>query len=175
MICVGLVGLGAVLSLRRANQTQNEVVLATPILVQPTITPSPTITPIPPTPTNTPEPTSTATLVVGPTVQEAAAVQPTLASLFGTPTLDPNVTPTETPTTDPNITPTNTLVLRTPEAGTSTPAAVAVNPPPAQIPQGGGVLPGDDDFLIWAGLGVLLLLIFGLINYLRSPTSLSGR
>jgi hypothetical protein len=171
---VGLLGLGAVLSLRRANQTQNEVVQATPVLVQATITPSPTITPIPPTPTNTPEPTATGTLVVGPTPQEAAAGQPTLASLFGTPTADPNVTPTETPTTDPNITPTNTLVLRTPEAGTSTPAAVAVNPP-AQIPQGGGVLPGDDKFLIGAGLGVLLLLIFGLINYLRSPTSLSGR
>jgi hypothetical protein len=89
-----------------------------------------------------------------------------LQSLFGT--------PTETPTVDPNVTPTNTLVLRTPEAGTSTPAPVAVNPP-AQIPQGGGILPGDDGFLIWAGLGVLLLLIFGLINYLRSPTSFSGR
>jgi hypothetical protein len=47
---------------------------------------------------------------------------------------------------------------------------VAANPP-AQIPQGGGVLPDGNGFLIWAGVGVLLLLILGLINYLRSPSS----
>jgi hypothetical protein len=64
--------------------------------------------------------------------------------------------------------------LRTPEAGTPTPAAVAANPP-AQIPQGGGVLPGENGFLVWAGLGVLVLLILGLIHYLRSPSSFSGR
>jgi hypothetical protein len=173
LICVGLLGLGAVLAMRQANRTQTEVVQATPVIVaQPTLTPTPTVTPIPPTATNTPEPTPTATLVVGPTPQEAAVSEE--EPVFGAPTSAPEVPLADTATPDPNVTATNTLVLRTPEAGTPTPAAVAVNPP-AQIPQGGGVLPGDKGFLVWAGLGVLILLILGLVNFLRSPSSLSGR
>lgn len=173
LICVGLLGLGSVLALRRANQAQTAVVQATPVVVvtPPTFTPSPTITPIPPTATDTPEPTPTSTLVVGPTPQEAAVSATEPVFLFGTPTAAPNVPLADTATPDPNVTPTNTLVLRTPEAGTPVPPAVAVNPP-AQIPHGGGVLPGDKGFLVWAGLGVLVLLILGLINYLRSPSSL---
>ncbi|GIK40521.1 MAG: hypothetical protein BroJett011_43540 [Chloroflexota bacterium] len=169
LICVGVLGLGAVLALRQANQTQTEVVQATPVIVpQPTLTPTPTITPIPPTATNTPEPTPTSTLVVGPTAQEAAVSgeEPVLG--------EPAAPLADTATPDPNATATSTLVLRPTEVGTPTPAAVAVNPP-AQIPQGGGVLPGDKGFLAWAGLGLLVLLILGLVNFLRSPSSLSDR
>jgi hypothetical protein len=160
LICVGLLGLGAFLAMRQANQTQTEVVQATPVIVpQPTLTPTPTITPIPPTATNTPEPTPTPTLVVGPTAQEAAASAP-------------EVPLADTTTPNLNVTATNTLVLRTPEAGTPTPADVAANPP-AQIPQSGGVFPGDKGILVWAGLGLLILLILGLVHFLRSPSSLS--
>lgn len=169
LICVGLLGLGAVLALRQANQTQTEVVQATPVIApQSTLTPTPTITPIPPTATNTPEPTPTGTLVVGPTAQEAAVTEeePVLG--------EPAVPLADTATPDPNATATSTLVLRPTEVGTPTPAAVAVNPP-AQIPQGGGILPGDKGFLAWAGLGLLVLLILGLVNFLRSPSSLSDR
>ncbi|MBI1879260.1 MAG: hypothetical protein HYR94_13755 [Chloroflexi bacterium] len=173
LICIGLVGLGAFLSLRQANQIQDEIAVATPVFEAPTITPTPTFTPIPPTPTDTPEPTPTATLVVGPTAQEASVPDTSLQAPTEEPTTNPNVTPTDTATVDPNVTPTNTLVLQTPQAGTSTPAPVAGNPP-AQIPQGGGVLPATQaSLLIWAGIGLLLLLIFGLINYLRSASSIS--
>lgn len=173
LICVGLLGLGAILALRQANQTQTEVVQATPAIApQPTLTPTPTITPIPPTATNTPEPTSTSTLVVGPTAQEAAVSEE--EPVFGAPTSAPAAPLADTATPDPNVTPTNTLVLRPAKVGTPTPAAVAANPP-AQIPQGGGVLPGDKGFLVWAGLGLLVLLILGLVNFLRSPSSLSDR
>lgn len=166
-----MLGLGAVLSLRQANQSQQAAVVVPPVAPQATFTPSPTITPIPLTPTNTPEPTSTATLVVGPTAQEAAASDTSLVPPAEA-TTQPNETPQDTATPDPNVTATNTLVLRTPEVGTPTPAAVAANPP-AQIPQGGGILPANGGFLIWAGLGVLLLLILGLVHHLRSPASLA--
>ena len=90
-----------------------------------------------------------------------------------TPSLEPNVTPSETPTTDPNVTPTNTLVLQTPTSETPVPPPTSIaQAPPVQIPQGGGVLAGSNSFLMWAGVGVLVLLIVGLINYLRSPSSL---
>lgn len=185
LICIGLVGLGTVLSLRPlASPAEEAVVVASPVALQPTFTPSPTITPIPPTPTNSPEPTATPTLVVNPNAQEVADdARPTevpLSSIFGddeasTPAPAGEAAPVETtipeaeavPGEAPAVqaSPTNTLVIQSPTpAGTL--AAVA---PPAQIPQGGGVLPEGNSFLVWAGVGVLLLLIFGLINYLRSP------
>jgi len=181
LICIGLVGLGTVLSLRPLTSPAEEVaVVASPVALQPTFTPSPTITPIPPTPTNTPEPTATPTLVVNPNAQEVADdARPTevpLPSIFGddeesTPAPGEEAAPVETSEAvsgeAPAVqaSPTNTLVIQSPTpAGTL--AAVA---PPAQIPQGGGVLPEGKGFLVWAGVGVLLLLIFGLVNYLRSP------
>jgi hypothetical protein len=178
LICVGLAGLGLILTIRQANQTQTEVVQATPVIApQPTLTPTPTITPIPPTATNTPEPTPTSTLVVGPTAQEAAVsgTEP-IAPLGQTATPNPNepVPLDQTAAPDPNVTATNTLVIPLDGAGTPTPAVVAANPP-AQIPQGGGILPGDKGFLAWVGLGLLILLILGLVNFLRSPSSLSDR
>ncbi|GAB4421894.1 MAG: hypothetical protein Fur0044_19640 [Anaerolineae bacterium] len=182
LICIGLVGLGTVLSLRPPTNPVEEVAVASPVALQPTFTPSPTITPIPPTPTNTPEPTPTPTLVVNPNAQEVADdARPTevpLPSIFGddeesTPVPEVEAAPVETSEAEAisgeapavQVSPTNTLVIQSPTpAGTL--AAVA---PPAQIPQGGGVLPEGNGFLVWAGVGLLLLLIFGLVNYLRSP------
>jgi hypothetical protein len=173
LICIGLLGLGAVLSLRQANQVQDEIVVASPVVAAVTITPTPTYTPIPPPPTDTPEPTPTATLVVCPTAQEASLPETSQQAPTDTPTTNPDLPPEDTAIPDLNVTPTNTLVVRTPEAGTSTPAPVAVNPP-GQIPQGGGVLPTTEGgVLLGAGIVVLLLLILGLINYLRTPSSIS--
>jgi hypothetical protein len=87
------------------------------------------------------------------------------------PTTVPETTP-GAPTSVPEVTPTNTLVVQTPTAVALVPGAT---PPPVQIPQGGEVLPTGNGYLLWAGVGVLLLLIWGLISYLRSPSSMSGR
>lgn len=144
LICIGLMGLGAALYLRNASQQQQEVAqqpLPTPI---PTFTQTPTVTPIPPTPTNTPEPTPTATLVVN---AQSAAVEAT--GQTGGITQVATATP-----------------MNLAEVAPPTPIATVM---PAQIPQGGGVLAADNNILVWAGLGVLGLLIAGLINYLRGP------
>lgn len=184
LICIGVAGLGLVLATRPANNpAEQAVAVVSPVAPQPTFTPSPTITPIPPTPTDTPLPTPTPTLVVNPNAQEVADdARPTevpLPSIFGdeaenTPAAADEAAPVETPATDGaeapavQITPTSTLVIQSPTAVAGTPSAVST---PAQIPLGGGVLPEGNGFLIWAGVGVLLLLIFGLLNYLRSPSS----
>lgn len=161
--------------------------VASPVLPQATFTPSPTITPIPPTPTDTPLPTPTPTLVVNPNAQEVADdTRPTevpLPSIFGDdnetpPAPEGEAAPVETSVPEgaeapaAQVSPTNTLVIQSPTAVALAPAGT---PPagstPAQIPLGGGVLPEGNSYLVWAGVSVLLLLIFGLINYLRSPSS----
>ncbi len=180
LICIGLVGLGTVLSLRPGSNPVEQAAVASPVPLQPTFTPSPTITPIPPTPTDTPLPTPTPTLVVNPNAQEVADdARPTevpLPKMFGrdgTETPESGVegapaVPGEAPAVE--VSPTNTLVVQSPTAVALAPVGTApAVAPPAQIPQGGGVLPDGNGFLVWAGVGVLLLLIFGLINYLRSP------
>lgn len=202
LICIGLVGMSLALFRLQASLQQEQIAQApaAPVVI-PTVTPTPTLTPIPPTPTDTPLPTSTPTLVVNPNAQQAANEQrPTEVVLTANPFTQPIGTPTpeigtemaQAPTTEPEtevtpatepetqaapttdlvITPTNTRVIQTPTAMALAPAAT---PPLAQIPQGGGVLPASDGLLLWAGLGVLLLLIWGLISYLRSPSSLSDR
>ncbi len=107
-------------------------------------------------------------------VAETETTETPISELFESPTSTP-VAGTEiaqAATTVPGVTPTNTLVVRTPTAVALAPAAT---PLPAQIPQGGGVLPTGDGYLLWAGVGVLVLLIWGLISYLRSPSSMLGR
>jgi hypothetical protein len=193
LICIGLIGMSLALFRLQNSLQQAEVVQAptVPVIIS-TATPTPTDTPIPPTPTDTPLPTATATWVINPNAQQAANDQrPTevvlTANPFGKPqgTQEPTTEPGQLPaapttepgeqmgpTTEPGVTPTNTLVVQTPTAMALAQAAAT---PLAQIPQGGGVLPASDSFLSWAGLGVLLLLIWGLIGYLRSPSSISDR
>ncbi len=183
LICIGLVGLGAVLSLRPGSTPVEQAAVASPVALQPTFTPSPTITPISPTPTDTPLPTPTPTLVVNPNAQEVADdARPTevpLPSIFGSDSEDtpePGVEGAAVETTVPEgatppveVSPTNTLVVQSPTAVALAPVGtVQAAATPGQIPQGGGILPEGNGFLVWAGVGVLLLLIFGLINYLRS-------
>ena len=170
-----------------------------PIPPSPTLTstPMPTHTPtLPPTPTSTsvvnnggqeaysPEtdqsPTETTAVdadttpagTLTPPQTEEPEVAPTDTPV-SPPTEEPEVASTDTPavpsTEEPEITPTNTLVLQTPtdEAADTTPTA------PAEMPAGGDVLPGQGNhFLIWAGLALLLLLLFGIINHLKSPSSM---
>lgn len=146
---------------RQSNLAQQEVVVVpTPVVELPTPTPTFTVTPIPPLSTNTPEPTPTGTLVVPLRGQEAAQT--------GASPTPPDITGGNEPT------PVNTLVIQPP---TPVPLVGPVATlPPAEIPQGGGVLAStSDNYLIGAGLVVLLLLVWGLVNYLRSPSSLSGQ
>jgi hypothetical protein len=166
LICIGVLGVAAYFLVFRqpSNPVPVDVaVIPTPVLVASTPTPSPTFTPIPPPPTNTLEPTPTGTLVVNPNAQAAAAEQtPTVETVLGLPA----VVEDESPAEQTGPTPTSTLVIQPP-----TPAA-----PAQQIPQGGGVLPANNDYyLVLAGIGVLILLIAGLVNHLRSPSSFSER
>jgi len=171
LICIGLMGLGAIIFLTRSNQAQESVV------AQPTATflpPTPTLTDTPSaTPTETPLHTPTATMVISNQPDQ----QPTPAAdqaqpATETPTPGDAQPATETPTLDPNITPTNTLVLQTPTQA-ATPAGTPVatpTAPTAQIPTSGGILAADENgFLIWAGLILLAALSLGVANYLTSP------
>jgi len=141
LICIGLLGLGAVLTWSQFNKTAQEAALqptaaATPF--PPTLTP--TTTPSP-TPTDTPEPTPTGTLVVS-AAGDKAQPTPPLA------------------TVDPNATATNTPVLRT--TATNTPVVVSGTATP-ELPGSGGVLtPTSRATLLWVGAAlVLVLLIYG--------------
>jgi hypothetical protein len=94
-----------------------------------------------------------------------------------TPVSDSAESPTETPTTNPDFTPTSTRVLQatpTETAATDVTPTPTV-PPVAQIPSSGGVLPAaGNDFLIWAGVALLVLLTFGVVRHLRSLSSGAG-
>jgi len=173
-------GLGAALYLRQSNRQQEQAALATPVPpIIPTATPSPTFTPIPPTATNTPEPTSTATLVVNTeatkiaqaTFQASNPITASLSMFLHNKTPTPGVGTAVASTSGGEAT---AVLPPTPIGGTTvappTPIATTL---PSQIPQGGGVLPAGDDFLIWAGLGVLVLLIIGAFNYRRASALLS--
>ena len=170
LICIGVIAIGGFLFLNRNQRAQQEV--AAVVTEQPTLPPpTPTATHTPtasPTVTNTPLPTSTSTPVVGNGGQAAST---------GAEEGDQGLLPTEEPTLDPSeVTPTNTRVVRpstftpAPEDGTaiaavpSTPDQSITSDPPAAVPDSGGVISqNNDQFLIWAGVGVLTLLIIGLV------------
>ncbi len=148
LICIGLMGLGGVLFFTMNNRAQEAaVVAATPTVILPTFTPTGTSTA---TPTETPLPTSTSTPVIKVNEGEEGATTP--------------ASPAEEPTINPNATPTNTRVLQpATETPTPTPAAAA------EMPSSGGVLSaGQNSYLIWAGLGLVFLLIVGVVKQFRS-------
>ena len=88
------------------------------------------------------------------------------------PTEESEITPTSTSMLpspapeDSEATSTSTLVLQAPtEEATTTPTTS-----PA-MPEDGGVLSaGSNHFLVWVGVVVLLLLLFGITNHLRSSS-----
>ncbi len=151
LICIGLMGLSAVLFLTSQNRGAQEVavVLPTDTPPLPTFTATSTETA---TPTLTPEPTATATRVVALPGEEAAQPGPGEA-------LPP----------DPNATPTATLVIQPPVTEITPPVVVST----PGLPPGGGELLIQNSYLAWFGLGVLALLAFGAIRHLhysrRSP------
>ena len=183
-------GLGTVIYVLQSRQAE-QAARPTPTVFVPTSTPSATVTPSA-TYSPTPLPTPTGTSVVSNDVQEASntelapAQQPetttegTVTPVEGQapteesgsseaqPTAEPTEEiqlATEEPTTD--ATSTSTLVLQTPtEEATTTPTA----PPVVQVPQSGGVLSTHSNLLVWVGVILLLLLVLGVINYLRSTS-----
>jgi len=147
LICIGLMGLGSYVAFTISNRAQEAAaVAATPTIILPTFTPTGTPTP---TPTETPLPTSTST----PVIRDEEMAETTAA-------------PAEEGTVDPNATPTNTRVLQPPtETPTPTPS------PAAEMPGSGGVLRmGQNGSLVWAGIGLVLLLIAGMVQQMRSPS-----
>ncbi len=194
LICVGLMGLGAVIFVTRSSEAQETAAMPPPATpIPPTTTP----TSIPSaTPTETPLPTPTGTSVVDQAGEQEAS------------TVDDTQALTETLITDSNATPTDTQLLQTPVntatlaatstrsptgqaptatatlAATSSPTPTGQSPPAtvapaatssptlaAQMPKSGGALPANGDgVLIWAGLGLLLLLVLGVAGHLRSSS-----
>ena len=158
LICIGLMGLATVLFYTMSTEAQEEVaVQPTPTPIPPT--PSPTSTQTA-TPTETPLPTPTGTPVIPINGGEEGGTPPEGAA----------------PTVDPNATPTGTKVLEsTAEISDFTPVApptpIATTPPTEEMPGSGGVLPTEKGILIWAGLGLMVLLIIGVSNHFRNQST----
>lgn len=143
LICIGLMGLGGVVFFTVSDRAQEAAVVpVSPTVILPTFTPTGTPTA---TPTDTPLPTPTSTPVinVGDGGESTAA------------------TPGDIPTTDPNATPTNTRVV---QPGTETPTPTTTPAAEAEMPNSGGVLLVEGNgFLAWAGIGLVILLIVGVV------------
>lgn len=149
LICIGLVGLGGVGFFLFNNRAQEAAMVpptSTPVL--PTFTPTHVPTP---TATDTPLPTPLATMVVpgqpGPEAPDTESEGDMLAA-----------------TSDTEVTPTNTRVV---PLDTPTPVSEAEAEVEVAMPGSGGVLPVEHGVLAWAGIGVLILLVIGVINYYR--------
>jgi hypothetical protein len=187
LVCIGLVGLGGVIYLLRTNQAQQAAV-PTPTLFVPiptptlTSTPTSTHTPIPPpTPTGTPVVVINGQEVSSPETNQAPTDTPPpteepTQEPTQQPTEEPEVTLTDTPTPlqatsePPEASPTNTLVVQQPpeDEADTTPTSLP------EMPEGGNVLSTHNNhFLMWAGVGLLLLLLVGIISHLRSSSRTS--
>ncbi|MCG3209136.1 MAG: hypothetical protein FOGNACKC_02755 [Anaerolineae bacterium] len=142
LICIGLFGLGFVLTITSFNRAQEQAALiptATDTPFPPTFTPTPTATF---TPTETPQPTPTGTPVVRPESEVTATPAEVEAAATGSSELSGTAT--------------NTPVVGSPTAV----ATVNATATPAVVPGSGGVLPvASSGILVWLGGGVLALLV----------------
>lgn len=177
LICIGLMGLGAVMFLNRSNQAQQSAVepLPTFTALPPTITPTDTPSA---TATNTPLPTATGTPVVQRGDEQPASVPGDAEAEDSTP--EPEATAEgglQLPTVTPGgatLTPTNTAVVQPPTSiaavtGTVPPDSVSTPDAVSQIPNSGGIIPpANPNFLIWAGAGLLLILTLGAVYHFKS-------
>jgi len=145
LICIGLMGLGGVVFFTVSNRAQEVAVgPASPTVILPTFTPTGTPTA---TPTETPLPTPTSTPVISLDEGEVTPVSPPAG---------------DTPTTDPDATPTNTRVV---ESSTATPTPTPTPAAAAEMPDSGGVLSTErNGFLVWAGIGLVVLLFVGVVK-----------
>jgi cytoskeletal protein RodZ len=149
LICIGLLGLGGVVWWTRTSQIVEEAAIPpTPTPIPPTLTPTSTPSPAP---TETPLPTATSTPVVPIDGGEETGLPPeggeeTDAAPTGTRVLEGA---TAIPTVEPP----------TPIATTT--AGAEATAEAAEMPGSGGVLPTENGFLIWAGVGLLVVLIVG--------------
>ena len=176
LICIGLGGLGIVLFLTGANQAQEQAAVpptATPF--PPTFTPTPTDTL---TPTLTPEPTDTPTPVINtptPAPIEGDGASQVDEETTPIPTVPPETDLTSTPQPETATTETPVPEDATAIASVDTPAAPTVTP--ETIPASGGVLSETDNgYLLWAGGGlILVLLIYGAYYRYRSSAAQVSR
>ena len=160
LICIGLLGLGGVLWYTTATQAVEEAALApTSTPIPPTLTPTSTPSA---TPTDTPEPTPTGTPVVsaggeetGPPPEGGEEGEPTPT---GTRLLEGA---TAIPTAG------TAIVTVEPPTPIATATAAAESGESATMPGSGGVLPADNGVLVWAGLGLLVLLLVGVTGRLK--------
>lgn len=138
-------GLAGVLFYTMSSEAQEEVaVLPTPTPIPPT--PSPTSTQTA-TPTETPLPTPTGTPVIPINGGEAPTVEPDATRLLESTAEITDFTPVAPPT------------------------PIATTPPTEEMPGSGGVLPSEKGILIWAGLGLMVLLIIGVSNHFRNQST----
>jgi len=142
LICIGLLGLSAVLFITKNRAAQEEMAMQQaaipPTPFPPTFTPTTTPTN---TPTNTPEPTSTSTPVVR--TPTPGAQSPLTA------TIKSNATATSTP-----------IIRQTPVAITKTLSVTTTSALTNTLPGSGGVLPAaSNGVLAWFGSGLLVLLL----------------
>jgi hypothetical protein len=159
LICIGLLGLGGVVWWTRTAQIVEEAAIPpTPTPIPPTLTP----TPIPSnTPTETPLPTATGTSVVPIGGGEESDLPPeggeeTDATPTGTRVL-------EGATAIPTVEPPTPIATATAGAAATAEATAEA----AEMPGSGGVLPTENGFLIWAGVGLLVVLIVGVTGRLK--------
>ena len=152
LICIGLMGLGGVVYFTMNSRLQEEAAIPptpTPIPPTPTLTATST-----PTPTETPLPTSTPTRVI---------------PVEGGPTES-----SQTPVVEEGTaTPTGTRILEAATPGAGVGETTPTSTPAVAMPGGGGVLQAGNGLLGWAGVGVLLLLVLGVVNHFKlfSPRS----
>jgi hypothetical protein len=177
LICIGLMGLGAVIFINSNNQAQEAVVQPLPTFtaLPPTVTPTDTPSA---TATNTPLPTPTGTPVVQRGDEQPASVPSDAEAEDSTP--EPEATEEgglQLPTVTPGgatLTPTNTAVVQPPTSiasvtGTVPPDSVSTPDAVSQIPNSGGIIsPANPNFLIWAGVALLLTLTLGAVYHFKS-------
>jgi len=164
LICIGLVGLGGAVYLYQSTFAE-QAALPTPTVIVPVETATNTSTPSP-TPTETPLPTPTGTRVI---VVDGEQVPEATDELAATPTEGLAL-----PTAEEEIeaTATSTMVVETPTSESESPAEeTTLTPAATSVPEmsgSGGILSASGGFLVWIGVAVLGVLLFGVWRQSRS-------
>jgi len=168
LICIGLVGLGGAVLLYRSTFAE-QAAQPTPTIIVPVATATNTSTPTP-VPTETPLPTATGTRVVAIAGEEVSVEDQTPGEeATQEPVEEPTATPTEglalpTAQEETEATATSTVVVATPTSESETAPAEGATPTATSAPEmpgSGGILPPGGSFLIWIGVAVLGVLLFG--------------
>jgi hypothetical protein len=170
LICIGLVGLGGAVYLYQTTFAEQAALPPSPTIIVPVATATNTSTPTP-VPTETPLPTATGTRVVAVNGEEVSVEDQTPGEeATQQPAEEPTATPTEAlalPTAEEEqaATATSTVVIGTPTSESETmPTATTV----PEMPGSGGILLPNGSFLVWIGVALLGVLLFGVWKQGRS-------